>query len=334
MFLFFLKRYYRCFLTKLREHNLEAVVTLYYPTHRAPFLGLPEPLHASGGWLNQSTVEAFRDYTALCYRELGSWVHYWITINEPNRLVDLFSDVAQQHQATRHLLLAHAKAWRRYEREYAGEQGGLVSMALHADWAQPANPFLESHTEAAQRLLLFELGRFLDPILDATRPERSGKAGVTPEETVYLEQRALLLALPSSPWPSFSQSETELLKGALSFIALNHFTTRLASPHPRSQSAEPHPQQPRLSPAHGCSLFSDPNWSRSGLGQALVHWGLRRLLGWVTERYGGDLPIVVTASGVDDPALVEDGLRQRYISSYLQEALKGERLRSRTLVWI
>ena len=66
------ERYYRCFLTKLHEHNLEAVVTLYYPTHRAPFLGLPEPLHASGGWLNQSTVDAFQEYAALCYRELGS----------------------------------------------------------------------------------------------------------------------------------------------------------------------------------------------------------------------------------------------------------------------
>ncbi|CAL8267000.1 unnamed protein product [Boreogadus saida] len=318
-------RYYRCFLTKLREHNLEAVVTLYYPTHRAPFLGLPETLHASGGWLNQSTGEAFRDYTALCYRELGSWVRYWITINEPNRLVDVFPNVEQQHQATRNLLLAHAKAWRLYEGEYASEQGGLVSMALHADWAQPANPFLESHTEAAQRLLLFELGRFLDPILDAARLERGGEAGFTPVEKIYLEQRALVTGLPSSPLPSYSESEKKLLQGTLGFIALNHFTTRLASPHPHSQSAEPNPQQPRR-PAHGCLLFSDPNWSRSGLGQALVPWGLRSLLGWVTERYGGDLPIVVTASGVDDPALVEDSLRQHYISSYLQEALKARQL--------
>ncbi|CAL8264013.1 unnamed protein product [Lota lota] len=318
-------RYYRCFLTKLREHNLEAVVTLYYPTHRAPFLGLPEPLYASGGWLNQSTVDAFQDYTALCYRELGSWVRYWITINEPNRLVDVFSNVEQQHQATHNLLLAHAKAWRLYEKEYASEQGGLVSMALHADWAHPANPFLESHREAAQRLLLFELGRFLDPILDATRLERGKKASFTQEVKIYLEQRALVSGLPLSPLPSFSESEKNLLKGTLSFIALNHFTTRLASPHPHTQSAEPN-LQPQQRPAHGCLLFSDPNWSRSGLGQALVPWGLRQVLGWVTERYDGNLPIVVTASGVDDPALVEDSLRQHYINSYLQEALKARQL--------
>ncbi|KAJ3587305.1 hypothetical protein NHX12_010903 [Muraenolepis orangiensis] len=318
-------RYYRCFLTKLREQNLEAVITLYYPTHTAPFLGLPEPLHASGGWLNESTVDAFQDYAALCYRELGSWVQYWITINEPNRLVDVFSNVEQQHQATHHLLLAHAKAWRLYEREHAREQGALVSMALHADWAQPANPFLESHTEAAQRLLLFELGRFLDPILDTAHLERGEQGSFPREVKAYLEQRALVSGLPLSPLPSFSESEQKLIKGTLGFIALNHFTTRLASPYPHAQSAQPNLQQQQR-PTHGCLLFSDPNWSSSGLGQALVPWGLREVLGWVKQRYGGALPVIVTASGVDDPALVEDSLRKRYLSSYLQEALKARQL--------
>ncbi|CAL8355045.1 unnamed protein product [Merluccius merluccius] len=318
-------RYYRCFLTKLHEHNLEAVVTLYYPTQRTHFLGLPEPLHASGGWLNKSTVDAFQDYAALCYREFGPMVRYWITFNEPNRLVDVYSNVEQQHQATHNLLLAHAKAWRLYEREYVSEQGALVSMALHADWAQPANPFLESHTEAAQRLLLFELGRFLDPILDATHLEQGEKGGLPREVKAYLEQRALVSGLPLSPLPSFSESEKKQLKGTLGFIALNHFTTRLASPYPHTQSSPLNLQQ-QQHPTHGCLLFSDPNWSSSGLGQALVPWGLREILGWVTERYGGALPIIVTASGVDDPALVEDSLRKHYISSYLQEALKARQL--------
>lgn len=265
-------------------------------------------------------MDAFQDYAALCYQELGSWVQYWITINEPNRLVDAFSNVEQQHRVIHNLLLAHATAWRLYEREYASEQGALVSMALHADWAQPANPFLESHAEAAQRLLLFELGRFLDPILDVARPERREEnGGFLQEVNAYLEQGALASGLPLSPLPSFSASEKKQLQGTLGFIALSHFTTRLVAPYPHTQSSPPLQR-----PAHGCLLFSDPNWSRSGLGQALVPRGLRAVLGWVTERYGAALPIIVTASGVDDPALVEDSLRKHYLSSYLQEALKGK----------
>uniref|UniRef100_A0A667X642 Klotho beta n=1 Tax=Myripristis murdjan TaxID=586833 RepID=A0A667X642_9TELE len=287
-------RYYRCVLSELRKLNLEAVITLYYPTRTAPNLGLPGPLHASGGWLNQSTVHAFQEYAALCYQELGSWVRYWITVNEPNRLVDVYSTGTEQHQAAHNLLLAHAKAWRLYEREFSNQQGALISLALHADWAEPANPFLESHTAAAQRLLLFELGRFLDPLLRTKYEEEEGKGDYPKEMKAYLEEKAKVMGLPGTPLPSFTQIEREELKGALGFIALNHFTTRLVSPYHHTKT--------------------------------LVPWGLRRILRWVNQRYGGALPIIVTASGVDDQAPVEDRLRQHYLKGYLQEALKAHHL--------
>uniref|UniRef100_A0A3B5AB79 Klotho beta n=1 Tax=Stegastes partitus TaxID=144197 RepID=A0A3B5AB79_9TELE len=307
---------------ELKKLDLEAVVILYYPTHRVPNLGLPVSLHASGGWLNYSTVEAFQEYAALCYKELGTWVQYWITINEPNRLVDVYSSTEEKHQAAHNLLLAHAKAYRLHEREYYRQPRALVSLALHADWAQPANPFLESHTAAAERFLLFELGRFLDPLLGTRYEEKQQKGDYPQEMKSYLEERARVMGLPGSPLPSFTETEKEELKGALSFIALNHFTTRLVSPHPHTQSSF----QQTLSPDHDCLTLSDPTWPYSSLGQALVPWGLRKMLSWVTQRYGGALPIIVTGSGVDDQAPVEDTVRQYYLRSYLQEALKAWRL--------
>uniref|UniRef100_A0A3Q1I7E6 Uncharacterized protein n=1 Tax=Anabas testudineus TaxID=64144 RepID=A0A3Q1I7E6_ANATE len=314
-------RYYRCFLTQLKKLDLEAAITLYYPTHRAPNLGMPGSLHASGGWLNYSTVEAFQEYAALCYQELGSLVRYWITINEPNRLVDVYSSGKEKHQAAHNLLLAHAKAWRLYEREHSSQQRGLVSLALHADWAEPANPFLDSHVAAAQRFLLFELGRFLDPLLETGYREKHNKGGYTQEMKVYLEERGKVSGLSGSPLPSFTDMEKAELRGALSFIALNHFTTRLVSPYPHTSTGF---QQ--NSPDHGCLTLSDPTWPSSGLGQALVPWGLRKILNWVSQRYGQDVPIIVTASGVDDESPGEDKLRQHYLRSYLQEALKAHKL--------
>ncbi|XP_044218824.1 beta-klotho [Thunnus albacares] len=314
-------RYYQCVLSELRKLDLEAVVILYYPTHRAPHLGLPGPLQASGGWLNYSTVDAFQEYAALCYRELGSGVRYWITVNEPNRLVDVYSSGKEKHQAAHNLLLAHAKAWRLYEREYSSQQGAMVSLALHADWAEPANPFLESHAAAAQRFLLFELGRFLDPLL-GPRYEEKSKGDYPQEMKAYLEERAQVMGLTGYPLPNFTETEREELRGALSFIALNHFTTRLVSPLPHTQSNF----QQRQLPDHDCMTLFDPTWPSSSMGQALVPWGLRKILNWVTERYGGSLPLIITASGVDDQALVEDKLRQHYLRSYLQEALKAHHL--------
>ncbi|XP_023251850.1 beta-klotho [Seriola lalandi dorsalis] len=315
-------RYYRCVLTELKKLNLEAVVILYYPTHRAPNLGLPGPLHASGGWLNNSTVEAFQEYAALCYQQLGYWVRYWITINEPNRLVDVYSNGKEKHQAAHNLLLAHVKAWRLYEREHYSQHGALVSLALHADWAEPANPFLDSHTAAAQRFLLFELGRFLDPLLGTRYEEKHSKGGYPQEMKEYLEERAREVGFPGSPLPSFTETEKEELRGALSFISLNHFTTRLVAPYVHTQANF----QQKQPPDHDCRILSDPTWPSSSLGQALVPWGLRKILNWVSQRYGSALPIIITASGVDDQAPVEDKLRQHYLRSYLQEALRARQL--------
>ncbi|XP_034086762.1 beta-klotho isoform X1 [Gymnodraco acuticeps] len=315
-------RYYRCVLTELKKLNLKPVVILYYPTHRAPNLGIPGPLHASGGWLNYSTVEAFQKYAGLCYQQLGPWVTYWITINEPNRLVDFYFSEKEKHQAAHNLLLAHAKAWRLYEREHFSQHGALVSLALHADWAKPANPFLDSHTAAAQRFLLFELGRFLDPLLGTSHEEKHSKGDYPQEMKEYLEERARVMGLPGSSLPSFTEAEREELRGSLSFIALNHFTTRLVSPYPHTQGKS----QQKEPPDHGCLILTDPTWPSSSLGQAVVPWGLRKLLNWVSQRYGGALPIIVTASGVDDQAPVEDKLRQHFLRSYLQEALKARQL--------
>ncbi|XP_031600522.1 beta-klotho [Oreochromis aureus] len=315
-------RYYRCIMTELKKRDLEALVVIYYPTHRSPNLGLPMPLHASGGWLNYSTVNAFQEYAALCYQELGPWVQNWITINEPNRLVDVYSSGEDKHLAAHNLLLAHAKAWRLYEKEHYGQQQGLVSLALHADWAKPANPFLESHTLAAERFLLFELGRFLDPLLGTRREENHNMGDYPQEMRAYLEERARVMGLPGSPLPNFTETEREELRGALSFIAINHFTTRLVSP--RSHTQDSFQQKPP--PDHDCLTLSDPTWPSSSLRQAIVPWGLRKMLKWVSQRYGGAIPIIVTGSGIDDQAPVEDKLRQHYLRSYLQEALKAYHL--------
>ncbi|KAJ0050197.1 hypothetical protein NL108_014063, partial [Boleophthalmus pectinirostris] len=303
-------RYYCCMLSELTKMNLKAVVVLYYPSHSAPNWGLPVPLQISGGWLNYSTVEAFRDYASLCYKELGPWVQYWITINEPNRLIDVYSSGRDKHQVAHNLLLAHSKAWRLYEEKYSTQQKGLVSLALHADWAEPANPFLQSNIEAAQRFLVFELARFLDPLLGNKYERQQDRGGYPNEIKTFLAQAGL----QGSSLPNFTETEKNELKGALGFIALNHFTTRLVSPYS--------PKQPRPAPDHNCRTLTDPTWATSKQGQAVVPWGLRSILNWVTKRYGRDLPIIVTGSGIDDQAAVDDKLRQYYVKSYLQEALK------------
>lgn len=166
---------------------------------------------------------------------------------------------------------------------------------------------------------MFELGRFLDPLLGTRYEEKHSQGGYPKEMRAYLDERARVMGLPGSPLPTFTDTEKEELRGALDFIALDHFTTRLVSPYPHTQDSF----QQKEPPDHDCLTLSDPTWPSSSLGQATVPWGLRKTLNWVNQRYGRALPIIVTASGVDDQAPVEDKLRQHYLRSYLQEALKG-----------
>ncbi|XP_041931529.1 beta-klotho [Alosa sapidissima] len=310
-------RYYRCFLIELHKLGVKAVVTLYHSSHRSPTLGMPKPLQATGGWLNRSTVEAFEAYATFCFQELSPWVHTWITINEPNRLAELHGSVEEQRRTAHHLLLAHAHVWHVYNDLYRPQHGAQVTFTLHADWVEPANPFLESHQATARRFLLYEVGRFLDPFLAEGGGQHPDEVRGYAEDMVQTPGQAGL-----SPLPHFTDEEQQKLRGALDFIALNHFTTRLVSPrnslHRNAQAGS--------NQHHGCSFFNDPNWHVSYLGQAVVPWGLRKVLKWVKGRYGDARPIVVMASGVDDQASHDDQLRQTYIREYLQEALKAREL--------
>lgn len=314
-------RYYHCFLIELHKLGVKATVTLYHSSHRSPSLGMPKPLQAAGGWLNRSTIEAFEAYATFSFQELSPWVHTWITINEPNRLAELYNRSTEEHlTVAHHLLLAHARVWHIYNDQYRPQHGAQVTFTLHADWVEPANPYVETHRAAVKRFLLFELGWFLDPFL-------ADGGGKYPEQVRgYIEETAYTSGSESatSSLPHFTEQEKQIVSGALDFIALNHFTTRLVSPKSSLlPSAKNGGSNQHHGVIHGCSFLNDPNWHVSYLGQAVVPWGLRKVLNWVKSRYGDARPIVVMASGVDDQASHDDKLRQTYVREYLQEALKG-----------
>ncbi|XP_020137798.2 beta-klotho [Microcebus murinus] len=297
-------RYYRCVVSEGLKLSISPMVTLYHPTHA--HLGLPTPLLHSGGWLNPSTAQAFEAYAGLCFRELGDLVKLWITINEPNRLSDAYSRSGNDtYRAAHHLLLAHARAWRLYDRRFRPAQRGAVSLALHADWAEPANPFAASHRRAAERLLQFELAWFAEPLF--------GSGDYPPAARAHLAARARRGLAGAAP-PRFSEAERRLVRGAADFCALNHFTTRFVL-HEQPRGGRPDSDR-------DVRFLQDVTRLRSPSRLAVVPWGARRLLRWVRHNYG-DVDVYITANGIDDPALEDDRLRKYYVEKYIQEALKA-----------
>lgn len=298
-------RYYRCVISEGLKLDISPMVTLYYPTHS--HLGLPTPLLHGGGWLNPWTATAFQDYAGLCFQELGDLVKLWITINEPNRLSDIYNRTSNDtYRAAHNLLIAHALVWHLYDRQYRPSQRGAVSLSLHSDWAEPANPYVDSHWKAAERFLQFEIAWFADPLF------KTGDYPSAMREHIASKNRR---GLSSSALPRFTEAESRLVKGAADFCALNHFTTRFVMHEQQNGS--------RYDADRDVQFLQDITRLSSPTRLAVIPRGERKLLKWVRENYG-DVDIYITANGIDDQSLEDDQLRKYYLEKYVQEALKGE----------
>ena len=298
-------RYYRCVVSESLKLNISPMVTLYYPIHEHH--GLPTPLLQSGGWLNPSLAKAFEDYAGLCFQELGDLVKLWITINEPNRLSDNYNHTGNDtYRAAHTLLIAHALAWRLYDRLDRPAQRGAVSLSLHSDWAEPANPYVDLHQQAAERFLQFEIAWFAEPLF------MTGDYPVAMREYIALKNRQ---GLSRSTLPQFTEEERSLVKGAADFYALNHFTTRFVMHARRAGSY--------YDADRDVQFLQDVTSLSSPSRLAILPWGERKVLSWIRRNYG-DLDIYITANGIDDSSLENDELRKYYLEKYIQEAMKGE----------
>ncbi|XP_029419437.1 beta-klotho isoform X3 [Nannospalax galili] len=244
--------------------------------------------------------------TESVLKELGDLVKLWVTINEPNRLSDIYNRTSNDtYQAAHNLLIAHARVWHLYDRQYRLTQRGAVSLSLHSDWAEPANPYVDSHWKAAERFLQFEIAWFADPLF------KTGDYPLAMKE--HLASRNLR-GLSTSVLPRFSPEESRLVKGTADFYALNHFTTRFVMHEQLSGS--------RYDADRDVQFLQDITRLSSPSRLAVMPWGARKMLGWIRRNYG-DLDVYITANGIDDQALENDRLRKYYLEKYVQETLKA-----------
>lgn len=68
--------HYRSMLKSLRKRGIKTMVTLWHFT-------MPAWLSEKGGWMDSGAPGCFRRYAEFAAKELGPYVDFWITINEP-----------------------------------------------------------------------------------------------------------------------------------------------------------------------------------------------------------------------------------------------------------
>jgi beta-galactosidase len=268
------------------------------------------------GWLGRGTVEAFAVYAQVCFEAFGDRIRHWTTFNEnwctavlgygtgvfaPGRVSQ-----TEPYRAAHNLLLAHGWAARAFRK---GGYPGQIGIANNCDWREPLTDSDEDR-QAAQESLEFFYGWLTDPL-------------VTGEYPAIMRERL------GDRLPVFTAEESELLKGSVDFLGLNHYTTHYASRNAAAVNPVGSGEgNGGMSGDQQVCLSSDPAWPVTDMGWFVVPWGFRKMLNWVGDRYPG-LPIYVTENGTaitaeDAGSAKRDAGRVAFLRAYT-DALKAAR---------
>ncbi|CAK0849568.1 unnamed protein product [Prorocentrum cordatum] len=300
--------FYNSLISELIANEITPMVTIHC-------WDLPECL--DGGWLNPKIIEDFEYYAGCCFNLFGDRVKHWTTFNDPCGYASLGycegiiapgrneKPDTEPYLAAHHIILAHAKAVRRYREEFQPSQRGVIGIALTVDWREPISDE-PGDRAAARRAMDWQLAWFADPIWKGDYPESMKR------------QCGRRL-------PAFSEEEKAMVRGSSDFCGLNHYSTAYAA----AVEAAPAP----------CSYWSDQavrlEYDASALRTdsefAVVPWGLKRVCEHIHKEYSPSCGIIVTENGCavkdeDVQTATQDSFRVNYYHDYivqLHEAIMG-----------
>ncbi|KAG9349160.1 hypothetical protein JZ751_029483 [Albula glossodonta] len=309
--------YYNNLIDSLLADNITPMVTLHH-------WDLPQALMSIDGWENIAMIDIFNDFSDFCFSTFGDRVKFWVTFNEPytiawsgyglGKIPPNIKSPNAPYRAAHNLLKAHAAAYHTYDDKYRKAQGGMVSISLNADWAEPEDVDIPREVVAADRAMQFQLGWFAHPIF---------KNGDYPDAMKWMVgNKSELQGLSESRLPAFTEQEKAYIRGTADIFCVNTHTTKIV----RHVTTRLKPPTCKDDKDLGEAEESDSPGTAID-GQRAVAWGLRRLLNWIKEEYG-DPEIYVTENGVatDSKTTVDDTDRIFFLKTYIDEALKAQNL--------
>ncbi|XP_038709412.1 beta-glucosidase 24-like [Tripterygium wilfordii] len=218
--------HYNGLIDELIKYNITPYATIFH-------FDFPQALYEnSGGLLNSSLVQHFKDYCEICFNSFGDRVKNWITINEPLILAQFGHDLGfappgrcsdrskcpegdsstEPYIVGHNLLLAHAHAAKLYKDNFQKNQGGQIGISLVGQYYEPYSDSPEDKA-AQKRALDFSLGWYVEPL-------------------VFGDYPIIMKELVKDRLPVFTEEEKMLLKGSCDFIGINYYTTRYAKSIP------------------------------------------------------------------------------------------------------
>lgn len=299
-------KFYNDFIDALIENNIEPVVTIYH-------WDLPQTLQDVGGIQNPEFIEYITDFARLAFSLFGDRVKTWVTINEPYNICEgtyaknmyvpaVSSPGIGDYLCSKNILLAHARMYHLYNKEFKAQQKGTIGITIDCNWYEPLTNKPED-IEAAERAMQMECGWWTHPIFS-----KSGDYPAIMKERI--NSRSKSENFPRSRLPELTLDEIKLIQNSSDFYGINHYNTYLVNhfEYPIGSSS--------LESDIGCKKNSPPD-EKSGYPK-----GMRKLLNWI-KKNAEDPLILITENGFLDNGEIRDLGRVNYLKSYLNETLNA-----------
>lgn len=127
-------QYYRNLVSELMANNITPYVTLYH-------WDLPQPLQDLGGWPNPLLSDIYAEFARIMFSLLGDQVKNWFTFNEVKQICEegygignkapgIKSSGIAEYRCGHTVILAHAKAYRIYDKLFREKQGGKLQINI------------------------------------------------------------------------------------------------------------------------------------------------------------------------------------------------------------
>ncbi|CAF4912232.1 unnamed protein product [Pieris macdunnoughi] len=306
--------YYNNLINELLANDITPFVTIYH-------WDLPQNLNEQGGWLTAEIADWFGDYSRVLFENFGDRVKHWITINEPyihcsfgyasgSHAPRIKSPGVGFYECGRNIILANAKAWHIYDKEFRATQGGVIGITLDSTMAMPGSNSPDDIQGAAD-YMSFYLGQYADPIFSAT--------GNYPQRVIDLVAEASRRqGLNESRLVPFTQEEANNNKGTSDFFGLNHYSSTYVY---RNSSVTGIYAVPSLNDDLQVGTFPDPNWYKNPAAWVYRYGqGLRKLLGYIKDTYNNPT-VYITENGFGTATERNDTDRADYYREYLNGVL-------------
>lgn len=300
--------YYSQLIDELLKVGIEPIVTMYH-------FDLPYELHKKGGWNNRATIRAFEKYAHVLFENYGDRVHYWLTINEQNVMINhpnamnpgKIPSKKELYQQCHHMFVAAAKAILCCHEMCPHAKIGPAPniTAIYPEKCNPLDVIAADNWESIRCWLY----------LDVAVHGRYNSLAWS-----YLNEKGLT--------PSIEEGDMEFIARAKpDFLGVNYYATATVSASRNDGTdtqARNGDQQVMIGEEGVYRAAKNDYLEQTEFGWLIDSIGLRVTLRRIYDRY--HLPLLITESGlgahdeINEEGVIDDQYRIDYLKRHFHQA--------------